>query len=274
MTKQAKQAVPMKERTDQALLEVTGLGKHFSLGTGPATHAIGDVSLSVADGEFVAIVGPSGCGKTTLLRCLSGLLRPDQGQVRYAGEPVSRVPGDLAIVFQEYNRSLFPWLTVRRNVEFGLTDLPRAVRRERAREALERVRLDGFGDHFPWQLSGGMQQRVAIARAIALHPRVLLMDEPFASVDAQTRTALEEMTASISAELGLTTLLITHDIDEAIFMADRVVVLSARPSRVVAELPVDIPRPRDELAVKALPEFSELRRRIHDLIGGSPPAGA
>ncbi|MFG2025260.1 ABC transporter ATP-binding protein [Streptomyces sp. NPDC048825] len=274
MTKQAKQAVPMKERTDHKLLEVTGLGKHFSLGTGAATHAIGDVSLSVADGEFVAIVGPSGCGKTTLLRCLSGLLRPDQGQVRYAGQPVNRVPSDLAIVFQEYNRSLFPWLTVRRNVEFGLSDLPRAVRRERAREALERVRLEGFADHFPWQLSGGMQQRVAIARAIALHPRVLLMDEPFASVDAQTRTALEEMTASISAALGLTTLLITHDIDEAIFMADRVVVLSARPSRVVAELPVDIPRPRDELAVKALPEFSDLRRRIHDLIGASPAAEA
>jgi NitT/TauT family transport system ATP-binding protein len=257
------------DRTDQMLLEVTGLGKQYAQGAGPATQAIGDVSIAVAEGEFIAVVGPSGCGKTTLLRCLSGLLRPDRGEVRYAGRPLDRVPDDLAIVFQEYNRSLFPWLTVRRNVEFGLTDLSRDARRVRAGDALGRVGLDAFGEHYPWQLSGGMQQRVAIARAIARHPRVLLMDEPFASVDAQTRTALEEMTASISAELGLTTLLITHDIDEAIFMADRVVVLSARPSRVVAELPVTFPRPRDELVVKAMPEFSELRKRIHELISAS-----
>jgi NitT/TauT family transport system ATP-binding protein len=252
--------------TDRALLEVTALGKSYAAGAGRATHAIGDVSIALKAGEFVAVVGPSGCGKTTLLRCLSGLLSPDRGEVQYAGKPVTGVPSDLAIVFQEYNRSLFPWLTVWRNIEFGLTSLPRAERRARAAEALSRVHLDGFGDHYPWQLSGGMQQRVAIARAIATHPRVLLLDEPFASVDAQTRTALEEMTATISAELGLTTLLITHDIDEAIFMADRVVVLSGRPSRVLAELDVDIARPRDELAVKALPRFAELRRQVHDLI--------
>lgn len=261
MTQQTVRTVP-----DEALLEVTALGKDFAMGSGPATQAISHVSLAVARGEFVAVVGPSGCGKTTLLRCLAGLTRPDRGRVRYDGQPVDRVPGDLAVVFQEYNRSLFPWLTVRRNVEFGLAGLPRAARREQALEALRRVHLDGFADHYPWQLSGGMQQRVAIARAIATRPRVLLMDEPFASVDAQTRTVLEEMTVSISTELGLTTVLITHDIDEAIFMADRVVVLSPRPSRVVAELLIDIPRPRDELAVKALPEFSALRGRIHELI--------
>jgi NitT/TauT family transport system ATP-binding protein len=264
------QAAETLSPTGAAMLEVTGLSKSFAVGAGPATQAIGDVSISLGEGEFVAVVGPSGCGKTTLLRCLSGLLRPDRGEVRYDGQPVDRVPDGLAIVFQEYNRSLFPWLTVQRNVEFGLTELPRADRHERAREALHRVRLDDFGDHFPWQLSGGMQQRVAIARAIATHPRVLLLDEPFASVDAQTRAVLEEMTASISAELGLTTLLITHDIDEAIFMADRVVVLSSRPSQVIDEIGVDIARPRDELAVKALPQFSELRRRVHDLIKNPP----
>ncbi|MEU3982335.1 ABC transporter ATP-binding protein [Streptomyces sp. NPDC026672] len=266
------QAVDMPSRTDRVLLDVRGVGKRFVLRTGAVTQAIEDVSITVRDGEFLTVVGPSGCGKTTLLRCLSGLLRPDTGEVRYEGRPVDRVPPDLAVVFQEYNRSLFPWLTVQRNVEFGLTDLPRAARRERADQALDLVGLQAFGKHHPWQLSGGMQQRVAIARAIARRPRLLLMDEPFASVDAQTRSALEEMTVAISAELGLTTLLITHDIDEAIFMADRVVVLSARPSRVIAEVPVGFARPREELTVKALPEFSALRRRVHDLIGarGAP----
>ena len=255
---------------NQPLLQVSGLGKYFTTNTGQVVSAIDQISVSVNPGEIVAIVGPSGCGKTTLLRCVAGLLRPDRGQVRYGGKPLDGVPPDLAVVFQEYNRSLFPWLTVQRNIEFGLKALPRAARRQRAHDALHRVQLSDAADHYPWQLSGGMQQRVAIARAIATQPRLLLMDEPFASVDAQTRIVLEEMTASISADLGLTTVLITHDIDEAIFMADRVVVLSPRPSRVLAEVPVDIPRPRDELAVKALPEFSALRRRITALIRNSP----
>ena len=148
----------------------------------------------------------------------------------------------------------------------GCKDLPRQLRTERAAEALARVHLSGVEDQYPWQLSGGMQQRVAIARALATHPRVLLMDEPFASVDAQTRINLELMTAEISAELGLTTLLITHDIDEAIFLADRVFVLSARPSHVLMEVAVDLPRPRDELATKADPRFLDYRRTVYDAI--------
>lgn len=253
------------------LLEAAGLGRSFPHRDGTVTPAVGDISLSLAEGEFIAVVGPSGCGKTTLLRCLSGLLRPDRGSLRYAGRPVAGVPEGVAIVFQEYNRSLFPWLTVRRNVEFGLTGLPKAERQARAREALERVHLADVHQHFPWQLSGGMQQRVAIARAIATRPRLLLMDEPFASVDAQTRVALETMTAAISTELGLATLLITHDIDEALFLADRVLVLSPRPSRVLAEVTVDLPRPRDELEVKATARFQEYRRFVHDVIAGQPP---
>lgn len=255
------------------LMSVSGIGKAFSTGAGVRTHAIGSVSFTVATGEFISIVGPSGCGKTTLLRCVAGLLEPDQGTVRFDGKPVHRVPEGVAVVFQEYNRSLFPWLTVRHNVEFGLAGLPKAERGQRAAEALRRVRLSDVADHYPWQLSGGMQQRVAIARAIATHPRVLLMDEPFASVDAQTRAALEEMTAAISAELGLTTLLITHDIDEAIFMADRVLVLSSRPSEIIAEISIEIPRPRVELDVKGLPRFQEYRRTVHDLILGSATRG-
>ena len=248
------------------LLRANGIGKTYLGERGARVEAIGSVSFSVREGEFVAIVGPSGCGKTTLLRTIAGLLKPSRGEVSFDGQQVRKVPDGFGIVFQEYNRSLFPWLSVRKNVEFGLRRLSRQERTVRALEALERVHLAGVGDQYPWQLSGGMQQRVAIARALATHPRVLLMDEPFASVDAQTRISLELMTAEISAELGLTTLLITHDIDEAIFLADRVFVLSARPSHVLNEVVVDLPRPREELATKADPRFLEYRRTIYDAI--------
>ncbi|MFC7485655.1 ABC transporter ATP-binding protein [Knoellia sp. CPCC 206453] len=248
------------------LLRADAIGKTYTSERGTSVEAIGSVSFAAREGEFVAIVGPSGCGKTTLLRTIAGLLRPTRGDVTFEGQVVRKVPDGFGVVFQEYNRSLFPWLTVRKNVEFGLHGLPRALRHERATEALRRVHLADMEASYPWQLSGGMQQRVAIARALAVHPRVLLMDEPFASVDAQTRISLELMTAEISAELGLTTVLITHDIDEAIFLADRVVVLSARPSHVVTEVVVELPRPRDELEAKADPRFLEYRRVIHDAI--------
>jgi len=250
----------------EVLLRAEGVSKTFVGERGAQTKAIGSVSFEARKGEFVAIVGPSGCGKTTLLRCLAGLLQPDRGGVRFDGADVRRVPEGFGIVFQEYNRSLFPWLSVRHNVEFGLKGLPRHERTERATEALKRVGLPDVHEHYPWQLSGGMQQRVAIARALATHPRVLLMDEPFASVDAQTRINLELMTADIATELGLTTVLITHDIDEAIFLADRVVVLSSRPSEVLTEVVVDLARPRDEIDTKATGRFQECRRQVYDLI--------
>ena len=253
------------------LLSAHEVGKTFAGDNGTHTEAIGSVSFSAREGEFVAIVGPSGCGKTTLLRTIAGLLRPTRGSIEFDGQPVRRVPDGFGVVFQEYNRSLFPWLSVHHNVEFGLANLPRHERTGRATEALERVGLTDVPSKYPWQLSGGMQQRVAIARALATHPRVLLMDEPFASVDAQTRINLELMTADISAQLGLTTVLITHDIDEAIFLADRVVVLSARPSHVLTEVVVDLPRPRDELETKADPLFQEYRRTVYDLIVHQKP---
>ncbi len=251
---------------DHALLEVKELGKSFASEQGGRTDAIGSVGFAVTKGEFVAIVGPSGCGKTTLLRAVAGLLKPDRGTVVFDGRPVRSVPDGCGVVFQEYNRSLFPWMSVHRNVEFGLGNIARRERAERVEQSLERVGMSDVAGHYPWQLSGGMQQRVAIARALAIHPRMLLMDEPFASVDAQTRIKLELMTAQISAELGLTTLLITHDIDEAIFLADRVIVLSPRPSRVLTEVVVDLPRPRDELETKADERFQHHRRTVFDLI--------
>ena len=176
----------------------------------------------------------------------------------------------LSVVFQEYTRSLFPWLSVRRNVEFGLHGLNRRERSARVDDALEHVGLADFGSHYPWQLSGGMQQRVAIARSIASRPEFLLMDEPFASVDAQTRAQLESMVLGLWREFGWTVLLVTHDIDEAIFMADRVLVLSRRPSRVLREVPVSLERPRDQIETRARPEFQQYRKEIISLIGVTP----
>jgi NitT/TauT family transport system ATP-binding protein len=185
----------------------------------------------------------------------------------YDGSPVTGIPAGLSIVFQDYHRSLFPWLTVRENVRFPVRRLGRADGRRQATEALRLVGLTDFADHHPSQLSGGMQQRVAIARAIVSGPRCLLMDEPFASVDAQTRAALEQLTLRVAALIGATVLLVTHDIDEAILMADRVLVLSARPGRILKEVPIDLPRPRDEVETRALPRFQDYRREVHRLIG-------
>jgi NitT/TauT family transport system ATP-binding protein len=248
------------------LIAVDGLRKSFAA-RGGETRAIEDVSLSLRAGEFLSVVGPSGCGKTTLLRCIANLLQADGGEVRYRGQPVTGVLPGLQIVFQEFNRSLFPWLSVERNVRFPLQGLPKDEARGRAQEALALVHLEGFEGHYPWQLSGGMQQRVALARAIAAQAELVLMDEPFASVDAQTRIALEMMLLEVWQELELSILFVTHDIEEAILLSDRVLVLSQRPSRVIAELDVDLPRPRDQLKTKELPRFQDLREEIFALLG-------
>ena len=225
------------------MLEVTGLTRAFG------SHlAIADVSLQVADGELVTIVGPSGCGKSTLLRCLAGLLPPTSGQVVLDGVPVTRVPDRLAVVFQDYSRSLYPWLTVADNVALPLRRTGRTAgtgrgeaRRRTALAALDSVGLAGFADRHPWQLSGGMQQRVAIARALACDPVLLLMDEPFGSMDAQMREDLEDLVLRVRAERNITILLVTHDIDESVYTGDRVIVLTRGPGRVVADVPVDLP---------------------------------
>jgi NitT/TauT family transport system ATP-binding protein len=245
------------------LLDVEHLGMTF--GSGPKAYtAIGDVSLTVQPGELLCVVGPSGCGKTTLLRCLSGLLAPTKGKVRLDGSPVTGPPRQMALVFQDYSRSLLPWLDIRRNVQLPLRahGVPSAEREALARDALGSVALSGHEHKYPWQLSGGMQQRAAIARALAYRPEILLMDEPFASVDAQTRADLEDLLLDVRARKGLTVVLVTHDIDEAIYLGDRVVVLSAPPTRVKATVEVPLPSPRDQITTKELPAFVHLRAEV------------
>jgi len=256
------------------LLEVDALHYRYGDDADGAPPALDDVSLSVERGEFVAVVGPSGSGKTTLLRCLAGLQLPTRGAVRLHGMPISDVPDELAIVFQDYGRSLFPWMTVRHNVEMPLRHrgLDQMDRRERVDGALGEVGLDGQGDRYPWQLSGGMQQRVAIARAIAYRPEILLMDEPFGSVDAQTRADLQDQLLEVWQAHGSTIVLVTHDIDESVYLADRVVVLSRPPTRVAAEITVDLPRPRDQIETRASPGFVALRSEVARLVKRPRPS--
>jgi NitT/TauT family transport system ATP-binding protein len=246
------------------MLTVRELSKTYDT-KGRRVEAIGDVSFSVADGEFVCVVGPSGCGKTTLLRCIAGLLAPTSGEVCVEGRRVTGPPDGLAVVFQEYGRSLFPWLRVFDNVELPLraAGMPKAERTELATEALDSVSLGDAHGAYPWQLSGGMQQRVAIARAIAYQPRVLLMDEPFAAVDAQTRADLEDLIRSVWRRLGVTLVFVTHDIDESVYLGQRVIMLSSSPTSVVEDLAIDLPAERDQLATRSEPRFTELRGRVY-----------
>jgi NitT/TauT family transport system ATP-binding protein len=229
----------------------------------PPVVALDNVNLSLRDREFLSVVGPSGCGKTTLLRMIDGLDHADSGQVLLKGKPVNRPGLDRGVVFQAAN--LLPWRTVEKNVEFGLESLgmPKAQRRLRSRELLELVGLEKFGHFYPKQLSGGMQQRVGLARAMAIDPTLLLMDEPFGAVDAQTKLVLQEELERVWLQTEKAVVFITHDIDEAIFLADRVVVMSPGPGRVIDEIDVPFPRPRD-FAVRGTPEFAALVRRVLD----------
>ncbi|WP_326699063.1 ABC transporter ATP-binding protein [Streptomyces sp. NBC_01754] len=247
------------------MLDVTALRKVYQ-GSGRTVEAIGNLSFSLDQGEFACIVGPSGAGKTTLLKCLAGLLEPTSGEVRLNGSPVTEPPEGMAVVFQEYGRSLFPWMSVAANVELPLKQrgTGRAERRTLVDEALEAVGLSDAGDAYPWQLSGGMQQRVAIARAVAYQPQVLLMDEPFAAVDAQTRADLEDLVRSLWQRLGVTTLFVTHDIDEAVYLGGRVIVLSSSPTYVLDDITVDLPVERDQIATRSSPRFAELRAQVYE----------
>ncbi|SEE79095.1 NitT/TauT family transport system ATP-binding protein [Streptomyces sp. 3213] len=250
-----------------ALLDVSGLKKVYE-GSGRRVEAVRDLTFTVDAGELVCLVGPSGCGKTTLLKCMGGLLTPTAGEVLLSGRKVSGPPPGMAFVFQEYGRSLFPWMRVGENVELPLKqkDLSKARRRALVADALESVGLADAAGAYPWQLSGGMQQRVAIARALAYEPEVLLMDEPFAAVDAQTRADLEDLVRGLWRERGITILFVTHDIDEAVYLGERVVVLSASPTVVQEQLKVDLPVERDQLHTRVAPRFAELRTHVYEQI--------
>jgi NitT/TauT family transport system ATP-binding protein len=249
------------------MLEVSQLGKTYGEGE-DATHAIGSIGFTVSEKEFVCVVGPSGCGKTTLLKCMSGLLAPSSGSVALRGRAVTEPPPEMALVFQEYSRSLLPWMSVRGNVTLPLRHkkLGKGETTRLVEEAVEAVGLTGFIDRYPWELSGGMQQRVAIARALAYQPEVLLMDEPFASVDAQTRGDLEDLVLRVREQFGVTILFVTHDIDESVYLADRIVVLTPSPTEVREVIGVDLPHPRDQVDTKELPEFARLRAHVYRLI--------
>jgi NitT/TauT family transport system ATP-binding protein len=245
------------------LVRVENLAKSYG-----EHRAVDEVTFGVRTGEVVSIVGPSGAGKTTVLRLVAGLLEPTSGSVTIEGVPVTGPPAEVAVVFQDYSRSLLPWLTVRGNVMLPMRakGLSRAEARTAAQEALASVGLADAAGKRPRELSGGMQQRVALARALAYRPKLLVMDEPFASVDAQTRMDLEDLVLPLRDVYGVTILLVTHDIDEAVYLSDRIVVLCRAPATVLRVVDVDLPLPRSQTATKELPGFARLRHEVLDLV--------
>jgi ABC-type nitrate/sulfonate/bicarbonate transport system ATPase subunit len=249
-----------------SMLAVSGVSRSFPAAHGgAATRALEPIDLDVARNDFITILGPSGCGKSTLLRIIAGLDKPTAGSVAIEGRAVTGPGSDRGMVFQSY--TLFPWLTVAENVGFGLREkgVPPARRGEIVASWLDKVGLTGFARHFPKQLSGGMQQRTAIARALANEPDIFLLDEPFGALDNQTRSLMQELLLGIWERERKTVLFVTHDIEEAVFLASRVVVMSARPGRIKAQVPVDLPHPR-HYTLKTSPEFSALKARLTEEI--------
>jgi ABC-type nitrate/sulfonate/bicarbonate transport system ATPase subunit len=254
------------------MLALSGISKSFAADSGPPV--LGDIDLDVPENQFVCLLGASGCGKTTLLRIVAGLTLPDRGTVRVAGRKVERPGQYCSMVFQNYG--LLPWRSVMGNVELGLEirGVPKAKRRAIAQATIDRVGLSGSERLYPHQISGGMQQRTALARAFSKDPKILLMDEPFAAVDMQTREKLQDELLSVWASMKTTVLFVTHSIDEAIYLGDRVVVMGARPGRINADILTELPRPRAEAQVKSLPQFTALQRRIRAALERRPDAGA
>lgn len=269
------EALSSSTSSTEVLLSVQGVRKVYPT-RGGSVEAVRDLTFDIMRGELACIVGPSGAGKTTLLRIIAGLMEATDGQVVLAGKKVTGPPTNMAVVFQEYGRSLFPWMTVKGNVELPLKNakIPTAERQARVMEALEAVGLANVYARYPWQLSGGMQQRVAIARAVAYRPDVLLMDEPFAAVDAQTRADLEDLVRDLWKRLGVTVLFVTHDIDESIYLGQKVLVLSSSPTVVQECVTVDLPDERDQVTTRSSARFAELRQFVHEQIQIAKASGA
>ena len=253
------------ENARSAVPRIEFRGVDLDLGGQPILRGI---DLDIAPGQFTCVVGPSGCGKTTLLRLLAGLVRPSRGKVIYNGRPVEGPAADVAVVFQDYGRALLPWRTVEGNVSLALeaAGVARPERAGRIAPLLKTVGLDRYSKRYPAALSGGMQQRLQIARCLAQEPSLLLMDEPFGALDAMTRQVLQDEVLRLVAASGMTVLFVTHDLEEAIYLGDRVVALRPHPGRVAAVFDVGLPRPRDQLTTRELPGFLRLRRELFDFI--------
>jgi len=256
--------VPSATPVQQGKVTVKDFGLSYDTLEG-AVEAVRDASIHVDPGEFVSIIGPSGCGKSTLLNAVAGFLKPTRGEVAVDGDPVARPSADRGMVFQQY--SLFPWKTVRENVEFGLKmrGMERSRRERAARTLLGIAGLEAFEKHYPDRLSGGMKQRVGIVRALATGPKVLLLDEPFGALDAQTRVIMQQILTNMWQRLKISVLFVTHDIDEAIFLSDRVYCMTARPGSIKAEIPIPLERPRQQSMMMSS-EFLGLRRGLMSLI--------
>ena len=256
-----------------ATVDVTCVGKVFEVTGGTRVDALVDVDLHIAKGEFVSLIGPSGCGKSTLLRLIADLIQPTTGQVLVNGKPAhqARLDQDYGMAFQQ--SGLFEWRSVERNIELPLElkGWDKAKRRTRSAEMLELVKLTEFARHMPWQLSGGMQQRVAIARALAAHPDLLLMDEPFGALDEMTREHMQAELLRICADTGTTVVFVTHSIPEAVYLADRVVVMSPRPGRITAMIDVAFGRQRDELTREATDFFAKVTE-VREALRGTHPS--
>ena len=259
-----------------ALIEFQRVSQFFPARADEPAEALRGVSLTVQPGEFVCLIGPSGCGKTTLLHLLAGFLRPTDGRVLFQGASVASPGPDRGVVFQEY--ALFPWMTARQNVEFGLRAraVPRTERRARALAALERVRLASAAERYPHELSGGMRQRIAVARSLVVEPEALLMDEPFAAVDAMTRATLQEDLLRLWQETGVSILFVTHNIDEAIFLAQRVIVMAPHPGTLRADLPVALPYPRQRGTLAFADHYGRIEAALADgfRVGGDQSTAA
>jgi NitT/TauT family transport system ATP-binding protein len=254
-------APPVFECRDVCLQFETAAGPH---------RVLDNVGFTVGPGEFVSIVGQSGTGKSTLLRVLGGLEQAERGSlVQHRGEDVNGPPEGVMVVFQDYRGSLLPWRTVEKNVSLGLEGkLSADERKQRCREVLDLVGLGDRARDYPWRLSGGMQQRVQIARALAMEPEVLLMDEPFGALDAMTKEQLQDELQSVHKITGATVVFVTHDIDEAVYLSDRVLVLADQPARITRQLEVPLPRPRDQITTKELPEYLQLRHTAYLALRG------
>lgn len=251
------------------VVEAKSIHMDYSTPSG-VKNVLKDINFVLKEGEFASIVGPSGVGKTTLLRLLTGLMQPTAGSIEFKGQAVSAPPGGLSVVMQDYTRSLMPWLTVEKNIALPLKNLgmSKLEQSETVESVLKEVGLAGAQKNYPWQLSGGMQQRVAIARSIAVRPQLLIMDEPFASVDAQTRFDLEDLVLKVRDDFKITTAMVTHDIDEAVYLSDKVIVLYGSPAGVKEVINVDLPFPRNQVDTRSRDDFTDLRTKIYEQVRG------